>query len=389
MKSVVLKRGEDKRLRAGHPWIFSNEIKSSLKEHEPGDLVRVEGAGGHSLGIGYVNPQSLIAVRLLATGVDQIEDNFLETRIAAALGQREALYKGSTVYRVVYGESDALPGLIIDRYDDAVAVQILTAGMEKIQSAVLDAIHQILKPKVVVARNDTRYRELEGLEGGVALLHGTWNGPAWVSLEGIALAADLLDGQKTGLFLDQRDNLDSLAPWSPGARVLDCFCYTGAWGLSALRAGAASVSAVDSSSKALEGGRANAERNGTASKWTPFKGDAFEVLDSFREGPKFDLVILDPPSFVRRKDRLAAAKRRYREINLKAMALLRPGGVLVSCSCSYHLDRPSFKQLINEAATKLGRRAVLLEERGQSKDHPVLLAARETDYLKCFVLRIL
>jgi 23S rRNA (cytosine1962-C5)-methyltransferase len=389
MKSIVLKRGEDRRPRAGHPWIFSNEIKSSLREHSPGDIVLVTGAGGQVVGVGYVNPQSLIAVRLLATGTDSLDAGFLEERISTALRLREAVYPGSCVFRVVHGESDALPGLVVDRYGAAVAVQILTAGMERMKEDVLRALLGTLRPEVVVARNDTLFRDLEGLPRGVDLLHGTWSRPVPVSIQGMELTADLMEGQKTGLFLDQRDNLLAPSPWAAGARVLDCFSYTGAWGIRALLDGAAQVTAVDSSSRALEEALRNARRNGVENRWQAIEGDAFAVLDSLAGGPPFDVAVLDPPSFVRRKDRLASAKKRYRAINQKAMALLRPAGILVSCSCSHHLDRPAFKQLINEAATAAGRRAVLMEERGASRDHPVLLAARETDYLKCFVLRIL
>lgn len=389
MKPIALKRGEDRRVRAGHPWIFSNEIKSSLKEYDPGDLVRVQGAGGNPLGIGYVNPLSLIAVRLLVTGPADLEEGFVENRMAAALAHRRRMYPGSDVYRVVYGESDALPGLVVDRYGGAVALQILTAGMERLREEILRAVVSLLKPEVVVARNDTRYRRLEGLPTEKAVLRGEWKGVAMISLDGIDMAVDLMDGQKTGLFLDQRDNLPSLAPWCSGARVLDCFCYTGAWGLKALRYGAVSATAIDSSAAALRAARRNVEINNMDGRWDCIEGDATEVLGSLRDGAPYDVAVLDPPALARRKDRLASAKKLYREINKRAIALLKPGGVLVSCSCSYHLDRPGFKQILNEAATLAGRRAVLVEERGQSRDHPALLAARETDYLKCLVLRVL
>lgn len=389
MKTIRLKRGEDRRARAGHPWIFSNEIGTSLKDVQPGDPVRVVAAGGYPLGIGYANPRSLIAVRLLAMGRAELEGSFVESRMAEALRLRGSLYPGSDVYRAVYAESDGLPGLIVDRYGSAVAVQTLTAGMERLKSEIFDAVLALLKPEVVVTRDDSRYRELEGLPLERSIAYGSWEGPRRVKFAGLELAVDLLEGQKTGLYLDQRDNLEILAPFSREARVLDCFCYAGAWGLKAAALGASSVTAVDSSGPALEAARENAAVNGCTSRWRSIQGDAFDVLEDLRSDAPFDVVILDPPAFARRKDRLAAARRRYRDINMKAMALVARGGVLVSCSCSHHLDRASLRQVLSEAASRAGRRAVVLEARGQSRDHPVLLSAVETEYLKCFLLRIL
>jgi 23S rRNA (cytosine1962-C5)-methyltransferase len=389
MKTLAIKRGEDKRLSAGHPWVFSNEVKSPLKEFEPGEMVRLTSAGGRPIGVGYVNPRSLICVRVLSTDASGVEDGFVKKRIAAALRLRRSLYPDSKVYRLVYGESDALPGLIVDRYGGNVCMQTLTAGMELLKREALDAVLSLLSPEVVVARDDAPYRELEGLPREKSVLHGEWRGPVQVSVDGVKMLADLMDGQKTGLFLDQRENLGCTSAWARGARVLDCFSYTGAWGIHALLAGAASVTAVDASAKALEDARQNAQANSVEDRWTSIEGDAFKILEKMPGGPRFDIAVLDPPAFVKRKDRLAAARRRYRDINQKAISTLRPGGTLVSCSCSHHLDRPAFKQLLNEAATRAGRRAIVVQERGQSRDHPVLLAARETDYLKCLVLRIL
>ena len=388
MLSIRLKRGEDRRVRAGHPWIFSNEIQTSLKSVDPGELVRVTAAGGAPLGFGYANPRSLIAVRLLTAGRDKLDPSFVRKRFADALRIRESLYPDSSAFRVVYGESDNLPGLIVDRYGPAVAVQTLTAGMERLKSEIVDAAVSQLRPDVVVMRNDSRYREMEGLQLEKAVAYGSWDGPRWVKLSGMELAADLMEGQKTGLYLDQSDNLEVLAHVSNGARVLDCFCYTGAWGIKAALCGAASVVAVDSSRWALEAARANALRNGCADRWSSIEGDALDVLDGLRGGPPFDIVVLDPPAFAKRRDRLAAAKRRYRETNVKAMTLVRPGGLLISCSCSHHLDRAAFRQVLSEAAAAAARRATIVQVRGQSRDHPILLAAAETEYLKCFVLRI-
>ncbi len=388
MKTVRLKRGEDKRVRAGHPWIFSNEIQTSLRDHAPGDLVRVVGAGGNQLGIGYANPASLIAVRLLSSGRRELEPSFIDDRISRALKNRESLYPGSDVYRVVYGESDDLPGLIVDRYGPSVALQILTAGMERRRQEILDAVLSLLRPESVILRNDSRYRLLEGLEMEKEVMHGDWTGPIWVDFAGMRTLADVLDGQKTGLYLDQRDNLSAMHPVRENAAVLDCFSYGGAWGIKALMSGASTAIVVDSSARALENARANASANGVVGGLTGIQGDAFAVLDDLRAGPAFDMVIVDPPAFIQRKNRLAAGVRRYRELNMKAMALVKPGGFLISCSCSHHLGRNAFRQMLSEAAARSGRRAAIVESRGQARDHPILLSAVETEYLKCYVLRL-
>jgi 23S rRNA (cytosine1962-C5)-methyltransferase len=388
MITLRLKKREEKRALAGHPWIFSNELKTMPTGVQPGDLVRVEAANRRPLGIGYVNPRTLIAIRLLTAGADDLDPDFISDRIKRAVELRGRLYPGSTTYRAVYGESDGLPGLIVDRYDSAVAVQILTAGMEMRREEILSAVRSNLEPDVLVLRNDSTYRQIEGLPIEKSVESGEWRGPVPVRLEGMALLADLMEGQKTGLFLDQRDNLALPVPFSADAKVLDCFCYTGAWGIKAVMAGASSVTAVDSSARALKAAEVNARENGFADRWKGVRGDAFQVLDSLSEESAFDVIILDPPSFVRRKDRLASAKNRYRAINMKAISLLAPGGVLVTCSCSHHMDAHSFRQVLSEAAAKSGRRAVILAARGQAKDHPVLLAARETEYLKCLALKV-
>ncbi len=389
MKQLRLKRGEERRVRAGHPWIFSNEIATSLKEYIPGDLVRIVTSGGAPVGIGYVNPHSLISARVLSTGPGNLDPDFIARRVAEATTLRRSLYPASDTYRVVYGESDALPGLIVDRYGPAVAVQILTAGMERRRAEIIDAVRAALDPEVIVMRNDSRYREYEGLEQELEIVQGAWSGPVWVDIAGASIAADLMKGQKTGLYLDQRDNLRVLDPLPHGARVLDCFCYTGTWAVRAAINGAASVTGVDSSAWGLECARANAEKNACEDVCDFIGGDAFEVLDGLGPAGSYDVVILDPPSFAKKRDRMSGAKRRYREINEKAVSLLKSGGLLISCSCSHHLDAFAFRQVLNEAVAGRGRRAVLLEARGQSRDHPVLLAARETEYLKCMILRVL
>jgi 23S rRNA (cytosine1962-C5)-methyltransferase len=388
MISVRLKSGEDKRVLAGHPWIFSNEIRDSIKELEPGELVKVTSGGGAPLGTGYVNPRTLIAIRMLTRGTAELEPEFLAGRLARALDLRRRLYPGSRTYRAVYGESDGLPGLIVDRYDTAVAVQILTAGMERMRPAVLDAVLSQLDPSIVVMRNDSPYRRLEGLPIEKKVVHGEWTEPVKVRLQGVDLRADLMEGQKTGLFLDQRDNLNFLVPFSQNARVLDCFSYTGAWGIKSALCGASTVTAVESSAQALKAAQSNAKENGCEEAWTGILGDAFEILDSLQDERPFDVVVLDPPAFARRRDHLASAKKRYRTLNMKALSVLSPGGVLLSCSCSYHVDPASFRQVLSEAVARSGRTAAIVAAGGQAADHPVLLAARETEYLKCFVLRV-
>ncbi len=327
----------------------------------PGELVRVHDSKGRFLGTGYVNPHSLIAVRLLRRSEGPIDQAFLEARIDAALALRDRLYPDEDAVRLIYSESDGLPGLVVDRYRDHLAVQVTTAGMELLLPGLLDLLETRTGSRCVIARNDVGIRRLEGLDERVEILRGDPDEELEIEYEGLRLRVDLPGGQKTGLFLDQRDNQRTLLPWCSTGEVLDCYCYQGTWSLLALRNGASRVIGIDSSADAL-------------------------TLAAVHAG--FDLVIVDPPAFVRSRKHLKAGLRGYLDLNRKALDVVAPGGTLVTCSCSHHVRPEVFLDTLSHAAGLAGRHVRVLAALGQSRDHPPLLAAPETAYLKCLALHV-
>jgi 23S rRNA (cytosine1962-C5)-methyltransferase len=384
-----LKRNEDRRLHAGHLWIFSNEVdtaQSPLVKFKPGELVRVLAHNDRALGLAYVNPQSLIAARLLETW--KIPDAaWLAARIRVAVGLRERLYS-KPYYRLVYGESDGLPGLVIDRYGSACVVQIGTAGMEKLKSQIQAALSQVLRCEAVLFKNDSSAREMEGLPSYVETAAGNFDQPAVVMEDGLQFQAPLAEGQKTGWFFDQAANRRALTKYvRKGARVLDVFSYVGAWGVRAAHDGAREVICVDSSAAALELAAANAERNGL--KIVARKGDAFDVLEDLaKQGARSDIVIIDPPAFAKRKKDLPKALAAYKRLNQLAMQALADDGILVSCSCSFHVSTEDLQDAIAKAARGAGKHLQILEMGGQAPDHPVHPAIPETRYLKAYFCRV-
>lgn len=387
--SVCLKPGEEARLLAGHPWIYRNEVEGWPPSVEPGDLVDVVDSRGRFFGRGYLNPRSNIAIRLFGRDHSPIDGDFFINRIRRAQAWREKLLGARSAYRVVHAEADGLPGLIVDRYGDAVAIQVLTAGMDRRRDLIRTAIAEVLQPRAIVARNDSPMREREGLARERGVLCGELPPELVVQVNGLDVAVDLLDGQKTGLFLDQIDNYRLLERLAGGAEVLDCFCYTGLWGLHAARYGASRVTGLDQSAPAIEQAKTLAERNGLAERCTYRVGNVFDELkERDRRRESFDLIILDPPAFVKTRTRLPEAIAGYKEINLRAMRLLRPGGFLVTCSCSHHLSAERFRGVLVEAARDVRRPLRLVAQGGQGPDHPILLGMAESEYLKCCVLQV-
>ena len=383
-----LKKNQDRRIRAGHPWIFSNEIDAVEGEPEGGAIVDVVDSRGAYLGRGYVNRHSLIAVRLLTRGRDTIDGAFFRKRLARALALREELFPGSRALRIVSSEGDFLPGLVVDRYDDVLAVQITTLGMESRREWIREALLEALSPRAIVLKNDVPVRKLEGLPLETSVWHGTYEPPVTIDVDGLKYAVDPLEGQKTGFFFDQRLNRRLLEGRVAGARVLDAFAYAGAWGLSALKAGAAHVTFVDQSEAAMESARANAGLNGMADRGDFHVANAFEALGQMADArERYDAVVLDPPALVKSRGKLAAGLKGYRELNRRAMSLLPEGGWLFTNSCSYHVSPENFLRVLGEAARDAHRPFRFLEWGRQSPDHPVLLASPETSYLKCAVLR--
>lgn len=388
---LILKKNEDRRLRAGHLWVFSNEVdtqRTPLTEFAAGDVAEIHTHDGRFIGSGYVNPNSLICARLLSHDEDRVPDGLLiADRLKVALALRERLY-AKPFYRLVYGESDGLPGLVVDRYGDLLVAQITTAGMERMKAEIAGALVEVLKPAGILWRNDVGIRELEGLPLYTEIAYGTVPETTTIEEYGQKFEVPLLGGQKTGWFFDQRDNRARLLRYVPGKRVLDVFSYLGAWGIQAVTHGAHAALCVDSSAVALTLARGNAALNNV--EIATREADAFDVLRELHAtGEKFDVVILDPPAFVKRKKDLPKGREAYRRLNQLGMQLLVPDGLLVSCSCSYHMLETELLAAIQSAARRLGREAQVLERGGQASDHPIHPAIPETAYLKAFFVRVL
>ena len=390
MTRLILGPGRDRRLRGGHPWVFSNEIGRVEGTPEPGDAVEVLSHRGEFLGTAYFNPHSLITARLLSRKRESIDTpEFFHRRLAAALDYRRRLYGERETLRLVHGEGDGLPGLVVDRYGDVLSLQLLTLGMEQRREAVLAALRDLLAPRALVARNDAAVRRLEGLPQQVELLAGEPPAELVVEENGLRFRVDVLGGQKTGHFLDQKENHLALRGRVEGGRVLDLFCYSGSWAVHAAHFGAREVTGIDISAGALDLAAENARLNGLAERCRFQRADVFELLREMAQaGERFETIILDPPAFVKSRKKLPEAIKGYLTINRRAMELVAPGGHLFTCSCSHHLDREIFLDTLRKAAVQAGRPARLVEMRGQAYDHPVLLSCPETAYLKCAILQV-
>jgi 23S rRNA (cytosine1962-C5)-methyltransferase len=389
MITLRLRKGEAERPRAGHPWIYRNEVREIPRALAPGGAVTVVDDRGRFVGRGYANPASVILARLLTWQDEAIDQAWLAARIRTAIALRARVRPDASALRLIFSEGDGLPGLIVDRYGELLVVQALTAGMDRWLPAIVEILRAECRPAAILARHDVGSRTLEGLPSEKRWLHGAWDGSVPLAVRCFQLQVDCWAGQKTGLYLDQADNYALVDRVAAGGRVFDGACYTGLWSLHAARAGAAEVIGVDLSEWAIAAAGAHAAANGLADRCRFAVGNLFDELKRRSEtGERFDLVILDPPSFVKSRTQVADALRGYKEINLRAMKLLRPGGFLVTCSCSYHIRPELFRTMLAEAAADARRSARLLAWRGQASDHPSLLAVPETDYLKCAWLQV-
>jgi 23S rRNA (cytosine1962-C5)-methyltransferase len=388
---LILKRGEERRLAAGHLWVFSNEVdtaRTPLTAFQPGELALLRTHRGAFLGHVYVNPHALICARILSRLADEpVDAALIERRLRSALALRERL-GAQRCYRWVFGESDGLPGLVLDRYGELIVGQIATAGMERLKQTVVAAVRTVLDPAALFWKNDSAARELEHLPQGTETAFGEVPPEVQVVEASLTFNAPLAGGQKTGWFYDQSANRARLGRYvTRGARVLDVCSYVGAWGIGALRQGAGHATCVDASQTALEFAQANAARNGL--RLEPLRADAFDALKALGErGERFDVVILDPPAFIKRKKDLPQGQAAYRKLNQLALALLAEEGLLVSCSCSYHLAVEELIAAVQAAARHSGRGVQILEIAGQSPDHPVHPAIPETRYLKALFCRV-
>ncbi len=387
---LVLKPQEERRLQAGHLWIFSNEVNvaaTPLTGFTPGEHVQVRSSHDRFLGYAYVNPRTLISARLLGRDADYPPGkSLLVHRFKVALALRERLY-AAPFYRLAFGEADLLPGLVVDRYGSVLVAQIGTAGMEAMKGEIQDALVKVLDPEAVLWKNDSSIRELEGLERYTETAFGTVPDTVEVPEGGVVFRVPLASGQKTGWYFDQAANRAMFARHAKGQRVLDVFSYAGSFGLQAAKAGATEVTCVDSSAPALEAAAATAAANGLEVEL--LKGDAFDMLESLHaDRRRFDLVVIDPPAFIKRKKDHPKGLAAYRRLNQLAMQMLDRDGFLLSCSCSFHLGPGELTDSVQRAARHLGRFAQLVGVGAQAPDHPVHPAIDETRYLRAFLFRV-
>lgn len=388
---LFLRKGADRRLRGGHLWVYSNEIDSkrcNLGDFLPGDLVAVRSAEGKLFGSAYMEPHALICARIFAPGeLCNLDSALFCRRLASALAGRQAAFD-KPFYRLVYGDSDLLPGVVIDRFGQHLVVQLNNAGMERYREALLQALQELLQPEGVLLRGDSRSRRESGLAADIEVVAGEV--PEQVPLEenGVQFIAPVHGGQKTGWFYDHRLSRARLAPWVSGKSVLDVYSYIGGWGVQAGVFGASAVCCLDSSAAALEGVRINAELNGIAGKVAVRQGSAPETMAQMQvEGLSFDVVVLDPPAFIQRRKDVKKGMAAYRRINELGLRLLRPGGLLVSASCSMHLARADLVTAMQQAAVRADCQLRIVEQGAQGPDHPIHPAIPETEYLKAVFAR--
>lgn len=390
---LYLKKDQDRRLRSGHCWVYSNEVdtaKSPLRNLVAGDDVALLNHQGRWMGWAYANPDSLIVARIVSRdrkyGLDR---SLFVHKVKVALSLRERLYQ-KPYYRLVFGESDGLPGLVVDRYGEQLVVQINTAGMERQREAIVEALQKVLRPRAILLRNDSMARAQEGLPRYVEVAAGELASDIEVSEGGLRFHCSLTEGQKSGWYFDQSANRDRFMKYVPGKRVLDVCSYVGAWGVRAAMAGAEHVTCIDSSEQALERVAASAQTNGVARRVFVGQGDAFTALKQLKaEGERYDVVVLDPPAFIKRKKDVKQGTLAYRRLNEAALGLLGKDSVLVTASCSYRMSADSLLHVVQQAARHNDRHLQVLEQGYQGPDHPIHPAIPETAYLKAFYARVL
>lgn len=392
-KTLILKPGRDKSVLARHPWVFSGAVDRVEGNPESGESVLVRDASGLALGWAAYSPASSIRARMWNLDLeDLVDDGYFSQRIELAITRRSALVPAeeTNALRLVHGESDGLPGLVVDRYADVLVVQILTAGMEFWRETIVEALVQLTGIQAVVERSDVDVRNLEGLKARSGVLHGKVPGPIEIFENGLRFIVDVVNGQKTGFYIDQRRNRHRVGQLAAGREVLNCFCYTGGFSVYALAHGAKNVTSVDSSVEALEMGRRHVEINGLPlEKAAWIEGDVFKVLRTLRDqGSSFDMVILDPPKFAPTAAQAERAARGYKDINLLGLKLLKPGGILATFSCSGGISTELFQKIVAGAALDAGMDAQIVQTLTQGPDHPVALAFPEGAYLKGLILQI-
>lgn len=398
LPTVLLRPGEADRIVAGHPWIYASSVLRLTQPAGDGDAVQVKDHRQRFLGVGLYNSKSKIRVRVLAAERVAIDQTFFEQRLRAALALRQKHLPEATSFRLVNAESDGLSGLTVDRYEDVLVLQIAALGMERRKPQIVAALEKLFSPRAMVERGDAAFRKFEGLEQAQGLVTGALAGKVSVRLNGLRFEADVLAGQKTGLYLDQQVNYQRVAELvarAPGARVLDAFTFQGGFALHAARAGAAQVHGLDQSEEAVRSAAANAAANGLAERCSFETANVFDWLKAHTTTrpheklvPRFDVIVLDPPSFTRHRAAVPDALRGYKEIHVRALKLLKPGGTLATFCCSHHVDAGTFQDVILAAAFDTRRVLRRVATFTQSPDHPILPAIPETEYLKGFALEV-
>ena len=387
MAIAYLRGGREARVLQGNPWVFRSDIDRVSGQVEPGDVVSVKSARGRMLGCAFYNPQSQISLRFVTFRDERVDNDFFRAKVHRAIEYRRA-FADLDSCRLIYAESDSLPALIVDSFGGVLSMQCLCLGMEKYRQVIVDALVEELHPQGIYQRDDVPVRALEGLEEKTGLLYGEVPERVEIRENGVRFLVDVKNGQKTGFFLDQKENRAAIAPFVKGQRVLDCFTHTGSFALHAGHYGAAEVTGVDISDYACECAAENARLNGLGNvRFTC--ANAFDLLkEQTAAGEQYDVVILDPPAFTKTRSAVEPALRGYKEINLRGMKLLRDGGYLVTCSCSQHILPPMFQKVVQEAAVDTHTQLQQVEFRTQGRDHPILPALPETQYLKCGIYRV-
>ncbi|HNS70321.1 MAG TPA: class I SAM-dependent rRNA methyltransferase [Verrucomicrobiota bacterium] len=395
LPTVILKPGEADRIVAGHPWIYQSSVIRLTRSAPEGALVQVKDHRQRFLGTGFYHPQSKIAVRMLASDRIEVNQAFFEERIRAALAVRQKHLPGATSFRAVNAESDFLSGLVIDKYEDVLVIQISSLGMEQRKPLIVAALTAIFSPRAIVERGDAIARKFEGLPEAHGVLAGLLAGPVPIKLNGLQFEADVLAGHKTGLYLDQQDNYPRVARWAKGAQVLDCFSFLGGFGLHAARAGAAHVHLLEQSAEAVAAATRHAAANGLAELCSFETVNAFDWLKAQTTRspheqviPRWDLIVLDPPSFTRNRASVPDALRGYKEIHLRALKLIKTGGTLATFCCSHHVNSSLFQDTVLSAAFDARRILRRIAVYSQSPDHPIIPMIPETEYLKGFAFEV-
>jgi 23S rRNA (cytosine1962-C5)-methyltransferase len=386
---LYLKKNEDKRLRKGHLWVFSNEVdtkKTPLDGFSAGDMVVIKDSTGKSMGSAYINPNTLVCARLIGRKPSQkVGSNLFKDRISSALTFREQLFPDKPFYRLIFGESDGLPGLVIDRFGSVLSVQITTAGIEKQKEALINTLVELLSPEAIILKNDNSQRQLENLSQESEVIYGAMPETLIIEENHIKFQLNAVDGQKTGWFYDHRDSRARLAKLAKGKRVLDLFSYSGAWGIPAAVAGASDVTCVDSSESALSLAQSSAELNNVQDKMKFVRSDVFEFLKQARENREhYEIIVLDPPALIKRKKDFKAGYEAYRRLNHLALQVLSKNGILVSASCSYHLNKANLHEILRSSARHIDRHLVFFATGSQGPDHPIHPSIPETEYLKTY-----